>query len=165
MRAAADRVRILIVGAGGMLGHRLVHEFCRQQKYDVHATVRRRIPGAFEYPAASYHEGVDLAFDTARLRSLLADVTPAVIINAAGVIKQRTAASDPDASMFINGALPRDDVSEGHLRELRIEDLLGRETVEADLPEFVESIMINGAAGCISSRLSPRWRCTGRGGW
>jgi dTDP-4-dehydrorhamnose reductase len=106
MNAAADRVRVLIVGAGGMLGHRLVHEFCRQPGYDVHATVRRRIPAVFEHEGATYHEGIDLAYDTSRLRAVLAGVAPAVLINAAGVIKQRSAASDPDLSMFINGALP-----------------------------------------------------------
>jgi dTDP-4-dehydrorhamnose reductase len=98
--------RVLIVGSGGMLGHRLVHEFHRDTGYSVHATVRRLPDTRFRPSRTVFHEGIDLAFDTTRLRQVLTEVRPHVIVNAAGVIKQRSAAADPDVSMFINGAIP-----------------------------------------------------------
>jgi uncharacterized protein YbjT (DUF2867 family) len=42
MNAAADRVRVLIVGAGGLLGHRLVHEFCQGGRLSSAAVNRPR---------------------------------------------------------------------------------------------------------------------------
>jgi dTDP-4-dehydrorhamnose reductase len=101
-----ERTRVLIIGAGGMLGHRLVHEFCAHAQYDVHGTVRSPVPEVFAVPAATYHSGVDLAFNTESARAILQRVQPGVVINAAGVIKQRSAAADPDITMFVNGAWP-----------------------------------------------------------
>jgi FlaA1/EpsC-like NDP-sugar epimerase len=53
----------------------------------------------------------------------------------------------------------RGEVSVGQLRDVRIEDLLGREPVQLELPELAEdlagrSILITGAAGSIGSELS-----------
>jgi dTDP-4-dehydrorhamnose reductase len=97
---------LVIVGAGGMLGHRLVQEFCRHSDYDVHATLRTMIPASFANARATYHTEVDLAFDTSKIRNLLQEIRPEIVINAAGVIKHRAAGADPDLSMSINGALP-----------------------------------------------------------
>jgi dTDP-4-dehydrorhamnose reductase len=101
-----DLKRIVIVGGGGMLGHRLVREFCNGPSYEVHATVRTSVAAPFRHRAATWHEGIELACDTTRLQHILREVQPHVVINAAGIIKQREAAADADLSMFINGALP-----------------------------------------------------------
>jgi len=99
-------VRALVLGAGGMLGHRLWREL--RGRIETFAAIRRPYR---EYASlgwfddrrvidridATSDEDLDRAFRVAR---------PDVVINAVGVVKQREEALDPVRSITINAMLP-----------------------------------------------------------
>jgi dTDP-4-dehydrorhamnose reductase len=79
-------VRLLVLGGSGMLGHQLVASW--RGRHDVHATERRELD----------------ALDPAAVRAVVERIRPQVVINAIGVVKQRTA--DPIASIATNALFP-----------------------------------------------------------
>jgi dTDP-4-dehydrorhamnose reductase len=100
--------RILILGAGGMLGHQCVKTL--SDHGEVVAVVRRRKSDFTPTQAAAFAgarlvDGLDLS-DHAALRKLCAELRPDVLINAAGIIKQRNEAKEAVASIQINALLP-----------------------------------------------------------
>jgi dTDP-4-dehydrorhamnose reductase len=99
-------MRILILGGGGMLGHKLVQTY--RDRYDVYATVRTHYRAYAHYgifDEARTLGGVDaFTFDT--ITRALAAVRPDVVINCIGIIKQLAAAQDPIISLTINSLLP-----------------------------------------------------------
>lgn len=99
-------MRLLILGGGGMLGHKLAQIY--RDRFETWVTVRssaqdyerfhlfdpeRVIPGV----DAMEFETIAKAFNIAR---------PHVVINAIGVVKQLPAAQDPIISLTINSLLP-----------------------------------------------------------
>lgn len=102
-------MRILILGAAGMLGHKVLQRFVAQG-YDVTGTVRdareqsplTRLP-LFAGPNILWNQD---ALDWAALRAMLQDQRPDVVINALGIIKQRQQAQVPTPSIQINALLP-----------------------------------------------------------
>jgi dTDP-4-dehydrorhamnose reductase len=100
-------MRILILGAAGMLGHKL-WQHLDQRFDDVHATLRatRASYARFGlFDSARIHDGVDAA-DSASLARVLDQLRPAVIVNCIAVTKRREAAADSLASIELNAALP-----------------------------------------------------------
>ncbi len=100
------RQRVVILGATGMLGHKLCGVLARATALEVHATTRR---GAV--PPASgvvVHEGIDLSDGTASLAALLDRLAPDVIVNAIGAIKQKDLRSAIDETFFVNATLPHE---------------------------------------------------------
>ncbi len=98
--------RITIVGASGMLGHRLVRHFRRSK----HVTaVVRRPPAAARLARALC--GAEIAVESVltpdRIAAVIETHAPDVVINAAGLIKQRPASCDPVAMIEANALLPR----------------------------------------------------------
>lgn len=99
---------ILILGATGMLGHTLVHDFSRRDQFTVYATARNlnRLSQWFTSEQLyRIHSPVD-ADDFASVTRVLAEVRPEVVINCIGVIKQLNAARDPLACIAINALFP-----------------------------------------------------------
>ena len=99
-------MRALVLGAAGMLGHRVWREL--HEHMDAYAVVRR--PFA-QYAALGWFDesrvidGVDVAADDALERAF--DVAePDVVVNAVGIVKQRQDASDAVQSITINALLP-----------------------------------------------------------
>lgn len=96
--------RALVLGAGGMLGHKLWQRL--QPVMDTWATVRTRagLPGElFDSPRVL--EGVDaFAFET--VDAALRRVRPTVVVNCVGIVKQRAEAKAPVPSITINALLP-----------------------------------------------------------
>ena len=82
-------MKILVLGAQGMLGHQLVSSL--QARHEVTAAVRR---------------DADLR-DPAALQALLARAAPAAVINAAGVIPQRPDGADAVENLEVNALLPQ----------------------------------------------------------
>ncbi|HET7233294.1 MAG TPA: sugar nucleotide-binding protein [Longimicrobium sp.] len=97
--------RVLILGAGGMLGHKLAHVLSEDAALEVHASTRRLPPEAFRAERATYHEGADLS-SAAPLRRVLEAVGPDVVVNAAGAIKQKDLKAAVDETFYVNATLP-----------------------------------------------------------
>lgn len=95
---------VLVLGAGGMLGHKLWQHL--QDRGDAWATVRSRaeLPSAL-FAGPRVIEGVD-AFVFESIERAIAQARPAVVVNCIGVVKQLAAAKDPVTSITINALLP-----------------------------------------------------------
>src|SRR3954451_18521718 len=95
-------MRVLILGAGGMLGHKVWQIF--RDRFDCHAAMRTRLPlplfdddrviGRFD---AGDFDGVT---------RLIVKIRPEVVVNCIGVVKQLAAAHDPIASITLNALFP-----------------------------------------------------------
>lgn len=99
-------MRILILGAGGMLGHKLYQVL--GEGPDVYGTIR----GGFESVAAfgifdpeRIVAGLDVT-DEKALDRAITDVRPDVVINAVGVIKQKPSSKDVETTLTINSIVP-----------------------------------------------------------
>ena len=99
-------MRILILGGDGMLGHQLLRHF--KERHDVRVTLRlgREAYEAhrlFEPGTAFY--GID-ARQTDGLLQIMADFRPEAVVNAVGIVKQRSEANEVIPSLEINSLLP-----------------------------------------------------------
>jgi len=100
--------KILIIGAGGMLGHKLCQ--CLSG-HEVYATIRKDVTYYDKY--SQVYEGVKLisgvdVFDLGHLASTINEISPDVVINCVGIIKQLDEANDPIISLKINSLLPHE---------------------------------------------------------
>lgn len=97
--------RILVVGAAGMLGHKLCQELPKRG-HEVVGTVRRpETVLARIAPRARILPGVDV-LEGDSLERAVRDVAPDAIVNAVGVVKQLDAASNKHLSTAVNAWLP-----------------------------------------------------------
>ena len=99
-------MRVLILGATGMLGHKLwqVH----RGRFETWATMRSRYQ---EYAGYGFFDperlldGVDTSeFDT--VVRAFETTQPNVVVNAIGIVKQAPAANDPIVSLTVNSLIP-----------------------------------------------------------
>jgi len=98
------RQRVLVLGATGMLGHKLCEVLGAAPELDVHATVRRAPESV---PAGvSVHPGIELTGGTATLGRLLESLAPDAIVNAVGAIKQKDLTAAMEETFFLNGTFP-----------------------------------------------------------
>jgi len=97
---------VLVLGGGGMLGHKLAQVLGGSDDLDVHVTVRSRVPAAFAARAVTYHSGVDLGGGADAVRVVVERLGPDVVINAVGAIKHRDLASRIDETFAVNATLP-----------------------------------------------------------
>jgi dTDP-4-dehydrorhamnose reductase len=113
MNAATPR-RILVLGATGMLGHRVCLAASAADDVDVWATVRTESDQA-PLPEAVIDRthllgGLDAEADedavVRRLDQILDEVRPDTVINAVGAIKQRSGEHDPAPSHLVNARFP-----------------------------------------------------------
>lgn len=99
-------MRCLILGGDGMLGHQLLQSW--QSKHDVRVTLRQPLERYAQYglftPENAY-DGLDVR-NSDRLLEILADFRPQAVINAVGIIKQRSAAKESLPSLEINAVFP-----------------------------------------------------------
>ena len=99
-------MRVLILGASGMLGHKL-WQVCRE-RFETWATVRG---ASGKYVAYNLFDperlldGVD-ASDFSTVVRAFDRVQPHVVVNATGIVKQSPSAKDPIASIEINALFP-----------------------------------------------------------
>lgn len=98
---------VLVLGAYGMLGHRLLLDLGK--RYDVAGTVRRErnwdAPIMDQLSAQRIIAGVD-ASDLSRIGSIIERYRPRFVVNCIGIVKQAEAAKDPITSITINSLLP-----------------------------------------------------------
>lgn len=99
-------MRVLVLGANGMLGHR-VWSVC-EERFDTWGTVRPQSLAPTERWLADSGRvlmGVDATTDPALLRAF-ESVRPDVVVNCVGVVKQRPEAGDALISIAVNALLP-----------------------------------------------------------
>ena len=98
-------MRILILGAGGMLGHKLVQQLAGDGT--VVAAFRDAAPyRALEpFRRAEIIDGID-AYDLSTIESAIQSSKPDVVINCIGIVKQLAEANDPIACLTINSLFP-----------------------------------------------------------
>jgi dTDP-4-dehydrorhamnose reductase len=103
--ARVSRVRVLVLGASGMLGHKVVEVFA--ERFETSATVRDdATPMRKLAPAnASIIEGIT-AEPFAPVEQTIADVRPDAVVNCIGIVKQLDAAKDPIPSITVNSLFP-----------------------------------------------------------
>ena len=95
---------MLVLGAAGMLGHKLCQ--VSGEAFDVYGTFRNTVPSA---GSVYEHTTPILDVDVTRHDSLQRAITaarPDVVVNAVGIVKQLALAKDPISSIEINSLLP-----------------------------------------------------------
>ena len=95
-------MRVLILGAGGMLGHKVWDVF--RDRFDCRAALRTRLP----LPLFDDERVID-GFDATNFDAvarLIATTKPHVVVNCIGVVKQLAAAHDPIAAITLNSLFP-----------------------------------------------------------
>ncbi len=100
-------MRILILGGGGMLGHKM-WQHLRNRYKDVYVTIRKKKSyykksGIFNSDRVI--ESLDLS-DFKKTERILSKIKPSVVINCAGVTLRSNEAEDITANITINALLP-----------------------------------------------------------
>ena len=99
-------MRVLILGGDGMLGHQLLRHF--KERHDVRVTLRLGREAYESYhlfePGTTFY-GID-AKQTGGLLQVIADFRPEAVVNAVGIVKQRSEAKEVIPSLEINSLLP-----------------------------------------------------------
>jgi dTDP-4-dehydrorhamnose reductase len=98
-------MKVFVLGGGGMLGHQVARRL--SQSCEVVATIRK--PASPTLIAAlegcRVISGVDFRIPDAP-RRLLLDEQPQVVINTAGIVKQRVGVADPVETIELNSLFP-----------------------------------------------------------
>jgi dTDP-4-dehydrorhamnose reductase len=128
-------MKVLVLGATGMLGNAMMRVLSEAESLEVVGTVRSGAAGRFfsEDIAARLVPGVDVVNEES-LISVLRQTKPDVVINCIGLIKQLAQAEDPLEAISINSLLPH--------RLQRLCDLTG-----ARLVHFSTDCIFSGAKG------------------
>ena len=99
-------MKVLVVGGGGMLGHKLVQVFSRE--FDVFTTLRDTLDryasfGIFD-PAKTF-EKIDVE-DIVAIDAIFEKIRPDVVVNAVGLIKQLPNSADVIEALTVNSIFP-----------------------------------------------------------
>lgn len=147
--------RVVVLGAGGMLGHKVIQRL--SNRFEITGTTRSDHRGVSELAiesGARLVRGVD-ASDFASVQRTLREIRPDVVINCIGIIKQRREAQDVAASNRINAELPHALAREAGREGFRLIHLStdcvfsgarGHYT-EADIPDPVDTYGASKLAG------------------
>ena len=102
-------LRVLVLGAGGMLGHVVFRWFAQLPGLHTTGTLRSSAAPqalqAAQSPTAQLLTGID-ALAPAHLEALLQATRPDVVLNCIGLVKQLQAANDPLQVIPVNALLP-----------------------------------------------------------
>ncbi|MGI8787285.1 MAG: dTDP-4-dehydrorhamnose reductase family protein [Pyrinomonadaceae bacterium] len=99
-------MKVLIIGGGGMLGHKLVQMW--QDKFDVWATVKSERSkyeefGIFDWRKTLENVNVE---NISAVEKAIDRIKPEVVVNAVGIVKQVPAAEDVIKSLTVNSIFP-----------------------------------------------------------
>lgn len=103
----AEKPRIVILGGGGTLGHKL-WQYLPARFPDTFVSIRKKkdfYARCGLFAGQNVIDGLDLR-DFSRLNSVLNDIKPAVIVNCAGVTLRSKEALDKNSAISINALLP-----------------------------------------------------------
>ncbi|MFA4927720.1 MAG: SDR family oxidoreductase [Patulibacter sp.] len=100
--------RILVLGAGGMLGHKLVQRL--EPRFDVHGTLRAdALPAGYDRVLDPQRTTLGVHVDRIEtVERVLDELRPDVVVNAVGIIKQRPDADQSGPTLAINGRFPHE---------------------------------------------------------
>lgn len=104
--ATTNRIKVLILGVTGMLGHKVYQVLKDNPALEVYGTVRWKAKSLAGYDFYSTHDTVYLinACNTPLLNEAFVDYGPQVVINCIGLIKQKT--DDPISHIQVNALFP-----------------------------------------------------------
>ncbi len=100
-------MRVLVLGASGMLGNAMIRILSEKKDWEVFGTIRSDRVKRFFSPEIADH--LVIGGDVENIDSLInifGEVKPAVVINCIGLIKQLADADDPLLALPINAILP-----------------------------------------------------------
>lgn len=100
-------MKVLIIGATGMLGYSLFKNLNEAPNLDIFATVRN-IKGKEQFFTdceTQIFQGVDVS-DLSTIESVIKEITPDVVINCIGLIKQHSISKQHVDAVAINSLLP-----------------------------------------------------------
>jgi dTDP-4-dehydrorhamnose reductase len=102
-----NKVRILVLGASGMLGRAMVCYFSGHNDFEVFGSYRSRIPGVdyFKCINAKIMFGHNLE-NPDHLIDVFKIAKPEIVINCVGLVKQQKSSKDPIFALPINSILP-----------------------------------------------------------
>jgi dTDP-4-dehydrorhamnose reductase len=101
-------MRILVLGASGMLGSTLVRWFSRNPTWKVFGSIRSDVhTGEFQNltPKVKFILGVDIS-NLESIDKAFSAVKPEIVINCIGIIKQSPALENPSVAIQINSVFP-----------------------------------------------------------
>ncbi|MEW2141771.1 SDR family oxidoreductase [Micromonospora vinacea] len=100
--------RVLVVGVTGMLGHAVIRELSDAPDLDVHGVARSIEDRAGWYPQRLLDRIIPAVDATrfGRVRQLIEDLRPDVVVNCVGVIKQRPDVQDAVQTVTLNALFP-----------------------------------------------------------
>jgi dTDP-4-dehydrorhamnose reductase len=127
-------VKILVLGASGMLGHTVLRYLAQSPGYSVVGSVRSERARQLLPEALRGQIVCAPSVETDSLVQLLDRVRPQVVVNCVGVVKQLAEADDPLAAIPVNSLLPH--------RLLRVCKLAGARVVH-----FSTDCVFSGAKG------------------
>ncbi len=97
--------RVLVLGAGGMLGHK-AGQALSARGHEVFGTLRRADPRVSALaPGMKVRAGID-ALEGAAVEALLREIRPDFVLNAIGLVKQLPEAADRELMVSVNAWLP-----------------------------------------------------------
>lgn len=100
-------MRVLVLGASGMLGNAVLRLFAQSPDYQTYGSVRS--PSILNLLPKNLHSNIITGIDVDDLESLsnlFSGVHPDVVINCIGLVKQLSEADDPLVAIPINSLLP-----------------------------------------------------------
>lgn len=100
-------MRVLVLGASGMLGNAMLRVLAESDAFEAWGTARST--GVLRHFSSSLAERIVTGIDVENvdaLTALLAKVRPAAVINCIGLVKQLAQADDPLSALPINALLP-----------------------------------------------------------
>ncbi|QXZ09313.1 SDR family oxidoreductase [Comamonas sp. Y33R10-2] len=100
-------MKILVLGASGMLGNAVFRFFNEDENYEAFGTLRSEYSKK-NFPI-SMHSKLMSGIDVENIESLMrafSEIKPELVINCIGLVKQLTAAEDPLIAIPINSLLP-----------------------------------------------------------
>ena len=100
-------MRILVLGASGMLGHTIYRVFASEPAFEVFGTIRSETARTFlpETRNAGLISEIDVDSVDSLLRAF-AESRPDIVVNCIGIVKQLKSAHDPLVAIPINALLP-----------------------------------------------------------
>jgi dTDP-4-dehydrorhamnose reductase len=100
-------MRVLIIGANGMIGNTMFKVLSGTKDWDVFGSIRDE--NGRRYFAKSVSEGLVSGIDMTNHDSIvqvLYELQPNIVINCAGLTKHKEKVNDPVSSILINGLMP-----------------------------------------------------------